>query len=103
MYFSGAFFDMYIGDVPVSEQTKVEIGKNVANLIRRCWNGLFPYSIVPLLNGAIGWWCDGLLVAGRKINLGSGGFDVLGETSCCSLGEYGGCSIKGLSGGPIGY
>ncbi|GMY29078.1 fatty-acid-binding protein 2 [Fagus crenata] len=31
-----AFFDMYIGDVPVSEQTKVEIGKNVANLIRRC-------------------------------------------------------------------
>lgn len=31
-----AFFDMYIGDVPVSEQTKEEIGKNVANLIRRC-------------------------------------------------------------------
>ncbi|PON39631.1 Chalcone isomerase [Trema orientale] len=31
-----AFFSMYIGDVPVSEQTKVEIGRNVANLIRRC-------------------------------------------------------------------
>ncbi|XP_038710562.1 fatty-acid-binding protein 2-like isoform X2 [Tripterygium wilfordii] len=31
-----AFFDMYIGDVPVSEQTKEEIGKNVANIIRRC-------------------------------------------------------------------
>ncbi|KAK4487607.1 hypothetical protein RD792_005740 [Penstemon davidsonii] len=26
-----AFFDMYIGDVPVCEQTKEEIGKNVAN------------------------------------------------------------------------
>ncbi|KAJ7958420.1 fatty-acid-binding protein 2-like [Quillaja saponaria] len=31
-----AFFDMYIGDVPVSEQTKEEIGRNVANIIRRC-------------------------------------------------------------------
>ncbi|KAG7941808.1 hypothetical protein I3843_16G065200 [Carya illinoinensis] len=31
-----AFFDMYIGDVPVSVQTKEEIGKNVARLIRRC-------------------------------------------------------------------
>ncbi|KAL5559551.1 hypothetical protein UlMin_035762 [Ulmus minor] len=31
-----AFFSMYIGDVPVSEQTKEEIGKNVANIIRRC-------------------------------------------------------------------
>ncbi|KAI8550900.1 hypothetical protein RHMOL_Rhmol06G0143200 [Rhododendron molle] len=31
-----AFFDMYIGDVPVSEQAKVEIGRNVANIIRRC-------------------------------------------------------------------
>lgn len=31
-----AFFDMYIGDVPVSQQTKEEIGKNVANLIRSC-------------------------------------------------------------------
>ncbi|XP_040999026.1 fatty-acid-binding protein 2 isoform X2 [Juglans microcarpa x Juglans regia] len=30
-----AFFDMYIGDVPVSVQTKEEIGKNVAHLIRR--------------------------------------------------------------------
>ncbi|KAJ4708918.1 fatty-acid-binding protein 2-like [Melia azedarach] len=30
-----AFFDMYIGDVPVSEQTKEEIGKNVASMIRR--------------------------------------------------------------------
>ncbi|KAJ7966351.1 fatty-acid-binding protein 2-like [Quillaja saponaria] len=31
-----AFFDMYIGDVPVSEQTKEEIGRNVANIIKRC-------------------------------------------------------------------
>ncbi|KAG5544611.1 hypothetical protein RHGRI_017143 [Rhododendron griersonianum] len=31
-----AFFDMYIGDVPVSEQAKEEIGRNVANIIRRC-------------------------------------------------------------------
>ncbi|CBI20731.3 fatty-acid-binding protein 2 [Vitis vinifera] len=31
-----AFFDMYIGDVPVSHQTKEEIGRNVANIIRRC-------------------------------------------------------------------
>ncbi|XP_050215513.1 fatty-acid-binding protein 2 [Mercurialis annua] len=31
-----AFFDMYIGDIPVSEQTKDEIGKNVATLMRRC-------------------------------------------------------------------
>ncbi|XP_038899888.1 fatty-acid-binding protein 2 isoform X2 [Benincasa hispida] len=31
-----AFFDMYLGDVPVSEETKKEIGKNVAGLIGRC-------------------------------------------------------------------
>ncbi|CAA7019644.1 unnamed protein product [Microthlaspi erraticum] len=31
-----AFFDMYIGDVPVSEQTKEEIGRNVAGIIKRC-------------------------------------------------------------------
>ncbi|RDX98486.1 Fatty-acid-binding protein 2, partial [Mucuna pruriens] len=31
-----AFFDMYIGDVPVCEQTKKEIGMNAANIIRRC-------------------------------------------------------------------
>ncbi|KAL6215231.1 hypothetical protein ACLB2K_014662 [Fragaria x ananassa] len=31
-----AFFDMYLGDVPVSEQTKEEIGRNVASIIRRC-------------------------------------------------------------------
>ncbi|KAI9107137.1 hypothetical protein K1719_022665 [Acacia pycnantha] len=31
-----AFFDMYIGDGPVSEQTKEDIGKNVVNIIRRC-------------------------------------------------------------------
>ncbi|XP_058217679.1 fatty-acid-binding protein 2 isoform X1 [Rhododendron vialii] len=31
-----AFFDMYIGDVPVSEQAKEEIGRNVANIVRRC-------------------------------------------------------------------
>ncbi|XP_015572902.1 fatty-acid-binding protein 2 [Ricinus communis] len=31
-----AFFDMYIGDIPVSEQTKEEIGKNVASMMRRC-------------------------------------------------------------------
>ncbi|XP_010526033.1 PREDICTED: fatty-acid-binding protein 2 isoform X2 [Tarenaya hassleriana] len=31
-----AFFDMYIGDFPVSEQTKEDIGRNVAGIIRRC-------------------------------------------------------------------
>lgn len=31
-----AFFDMYIGDGPVSEQAKTEIGQNVANIMRRC-------------------------------------------------------------------
>ncbi|KAJ4842069.1 hypothetical protein Tsubulata_039962 [Turnera subulata] len=31
-----AFFDMYIGDVPVSEQTKEEIGKNVASMLKKC-------------------------------------------------------------------
>ncbi|KAK4798504.1 hypothetical protein SAY86_030830 [Trapa natans] len=31
-----AFFDMYVGDLPVSTQTKEEIGKNVAGIIRRC-------------------------------------------------------------------
>lgn len=31
-----AFFDMYIGDGPVSEQTKTEIGENVAEIMRRC-------------------------------------------------------------------
>ncbi|PPS15673.1 hypothetical protein GOBAR_AA04901 [Gossypium barbadense] len=35
-YMPGAFFDMYIGDFPVSEQTKEDIGRNVANIIRRC-------------------------------------------------------------------
>nr|XP_043627196.1 fatty-acid-binding protein 2 [Erigeron canadensis] len=31
-----AFFDMYIGDGPVSEQTKTEIGENVVDIMRRC-------------------------------------------------------------------
>lgn len=31
-----AFFDMYIGDYPVSEQTKEQIGENVANIIGKC-------------------------------------------------------------------
>ncbi|KAM7260150.1 hypothetical protein ACFE04_015891 [Oxalis oulophora] len=31
-----AFFGMYIGDTPVSEQTKEEIGRNVASLLKRC-------------------------------------------------------------------
>ncbi|KDP34018.1 hypothetical protein JCGZ_07589 [Jatropha curcas] len=31
-----AFFDMYLGDIPVSEQTKEEIGQNVGGIIRRC-------------------------------------------------------------------
>lgn len=31
-----AFFDMYIGEIPVCEQTKEEIGKNVASIIRMC-------------------------------------------------------------------
>jgi hypothetical protein len=35
-YVTGAFFDMYIGDIPVSEQTKEEIGKNVACIIGKC-------------------------------------------------------------------
>lgn len=33
---AGAFFDMYLGDVPVSEETKKEIGRNVAGLIGKC-------------------------------------------------------------------
>lgn len=36
LYLAGAFFDMYLGDVPVSEETKKEIGRNVAGLIGRC-------------------------------------------------------------------
>ncbi|KAF8393625.1 hypothetical protein HHK36_021870 [Tetracentron sinense] len=31
-----AFFDMYIGDVPVSVQAKEEISRNIGNIIRRC-------------------------------------------------------------------
>lgn len=31
-----AFFGMYIGDGPISEQTKEEIGQNVAAIIREC-------------------------------------------------------------------
>ncbi|CAH8341846.1 unnamed protein product [Eruca vesicaria subsp. sativa] len=31
-----AFFGMYIGDVPVSEQTKEEIGRNVAGILKSC-------------------------------------------------------------------
>ncbi|KAJ8527102.1 hypothetical protein K7X08_029579 [Anisodus acutangulus] len=31
-----AIFDMYIGDVPTCEETKEEIGKNVASIIRGC-------------------------------------------------------------------
>ncbi|KAG6389327.1 hypothetical protein SASPL_150795 [Salvia splendens] len=31
-----AFFDMYIGEIPICEQTKEEIGKNVASIIRTC-------------------------------------------------------------------
>ncbi|XP_057539618.1 fatty-acid-binding protein 2 [Amaranthus tricolor] len=31
-----AFFDMYLGEVPVSEQTKEEIGRNIATVIKRC-------------------------------------------------------------------
>ncbi|KAL0741052.1 hypothetical protein Bca4012_082565 [Brassica carinata] len=31
-----AFFDMYIGDGPVSEQTKEEIGRNVAGILKSC-------------------------------------------------------------------
>lgn len=36
VFLAGAFFDMYIGDLPVCEQTKKEIGMNVANMIKRC-------------------------------------------------------------------
>ncbi|KAL2897551.1 Fatty-acid-binding protein 2 [Bienertia sinuspersici] len=31
-----AFFDMYIGEVPVSQHIKEEIGRNVATIIKRC-------------------------------------------------------------------
>ncbi|KAJ4903051.1 Fatty-acid-binding protein 2 [Raphanus sativus] len=31
-----AFFGMYIGDVPVSEQTKEEIGRNVVGILKSC-------------------------------------------------------------------
>ncbi|CAA0838017.1 Fatty-acid-binding protein 2 [Striga hermonthica] len=31
-----AFFDMYIGEIPMCEQTKEEIGKNVASIMRMC-------------------------------------------------------------------
>ncbi|KAE8665292.1 Fatty-acid-binding protein 2 [Hibiscus syriacus] len=31
-----AFFDMYIGDFPVSEQSKEDIGRNIASIMRRC-------------------------------------------------------------------
>ncbi|KAL1532633.1 fatty-acid-binding protein 2-like isoform X1 [Salvia divinorum] len=31
-----AFFDMYIGEIPICEQTKEEIGKNVASIIKTC-------------------------------------------------------------------
>ncbi|CAA7400772.1 unnamed protein product [Spirodela intermedia] len=31
-----AFFDMYVGDLPVSAQAKEELAENVAGLIRRC-------------------------------------------------------------------
>lgn len=34
--FPGAIFDMYIGNVPICEETKEEIGKNVASIIRGC-------------------------------------------------------------------
>lgn len=36
LVFVGAFFDMYIGEIPVSEETKQEIGKNVASIMNRC-------------------------------------------------------------------
>jgi hypothetical protein len=36
VYIAGAFFGMYIGDVPVSEQTKEEIGRKVVGIIKRC-------------------------------------------------------------------
>ncbi|KAL3497413.1 hypothetical protein ACH5RR_040145 [Cinchona calisaya] len=31
-----AFFDMYIGDIPVCEQAKEQIGNNVASIMKRC-------------------------------------------------------------------
>lgn len=33
---SGAFFDMYIGDVPICAETKDEIGRNVATILGHC-------------------------------------------------------------------
>lgn len=35
-HLAGAFFDMYLGDIPVSEQTKEDIGNNVGSILRRC-------------------------------------------------------------------
>lgn len=34
--YAEAFFDMYIGDLPVSLRAKEEIAQNVADLIRKC-------------------------------------------------------------------
>uniref|UniRef100_A0A453R273 Uncharacterized protein n=1 Tax=Aegilops tauschii subsp. strangulata TaxID=200361 RepID=A0A453R273_AEGTS len=33
---AGAFFDMYIGDSPVSLEAKREVARNVAGLMGRC-------------------------------------------------------------------
>ncbi|KAM7275757.1 hypothetical protein ACFE04_017623 [Oxalis oulophora] len=46
-----AFFDMYIGETPVSEKTKEEIGRNVASLVRRM-EDIFRYC-EPLPSGLI--------------------------------------------------
>lgn len=42
-----AFFDMYVGDLPVSVQAKQEIASNVGGLIKRCWE----IEVVHLIDG----------------------------------------------------
>lgn len=42
---TGAFFDMYIGDSPICEQTKEQIGKNVASIIQMCWGNFATHGL----------------------------------------------------------
>ena len=62
---AGAFFDMYIGDVPVSEQTKEEIGRNVEGILKSCWKNQFRPTI--------GLWVfeEGTWVRNLPINVSS--------------------------------
>lgn len=46
---------MYIGDVPVCEQTKKEIGTNIVNIIRNCWNCSFSFQLPLFLEWTVGY------------------------------------------------